>query len=217
MTLPLRPRNDRPARAPALRWLRPHLLATLAITTVLVACGSSPPVNYYQLRAATPDRPATNPASPATARILQIGAVQMPEYLERESMVVPQGQAGLQVLHNDRWAEPLRDAFPRVLGESLAAQVPSLDVWTTPPGSGLQPTWMMRLEVLRFEADPTLSAVHLTVRATLTSAGTPAGMPVVRRFDLTSPVHGSGLDALAAAHGSAVTALATQMAPWFRP
>jgi len=190
-------------------------LCALATAALLAACGSSPPVNYYQLRAPLPASAAAADVA-ADAPILQIGAVPMPEYLERESMVVPQGQAGLQVLHNDRWAEPLRDAFPRVLGESLVARVPGLDVWTTPPGSGLKPTWLLRLEVLRFDPDRTMSAVHLNVRATLSMPGDAAATPQVRRFDVSAPVEGTGLDALAAAHGHAVDMLAGEMAPWFR-
>ena len=58
--------------------------------------------------------------------------MRLPEVLERDALLMPQGQAGLEALQGHRWAEPLRDAVPRLLRQDLATLLGEARVWSAP-------------------------------------------------------------------------------------
>ena len=51
-------------------------------------------------------------------------------------MLLRQGAASLQPLGAARWAEPLRDAVPRLLRQDLATLLGPAQVWSAPPATG---------------------------------------------------------------------------------
>ncbi|MEO8297576.1 MAG: PqiC family protein [Burkholderiales bacterium] len=186
------------------------------MTLLLAGCAAtpSPPPQLYQLRLAPPEPLAaatiTPPATPAEAWQL-ILPVQVPEYLDRDALLLPTGQAGLQPLGRHRWAEPLRDALPRLLRADLAAWRGAGSVWLAPLPPGLAITRELRVELLAFEALPDRSGVHLRARWSLTAGG-PAGAPAVHEEDLTAASTGPEPDALVAAHRLALWRLAQRIA-----
>lgn len=191
----------RPARA----------LAVLLLSGAawLAGCaGGSPPARLYQLRAEAPE--AAAPVA-ATSAVLQMGPVQVPAYLDQDTLLVPTGQAGLQQLIGHRWAEPLRDAVPRLLQQDLARLLGADKVWGRPLPAGVRPTLQLRVELQRLDADPGGAAVGLQARWTLTDpAGTaPARVQEAR---LSAPTGGTSPDALVAAHRRALWMLAQRIA-----
>ena len=190
----------------------------------LAGCGTAlPPPQLYQLRAApplglaTPPTPATPtlPAGAADARAVPtlqlLLPVALPELLDRDAIVLPQGQAGVQALSGHRWAEPLRDAVPRLLRQDLAALLGNGKVWVAPLPAGVVVQRLLRVDVLALQADSTRSSVQLQARWTLSD---PTGRaPVhIRLETLTVPVVGADIDALVAAHRLVLWRLAEQLA-----
>lgn len=184
-------------------------LAALACAPLLMlgACSSSPPVQLYQLRAEPPSTaiPKTAP-DPRLAR-WALGPVLLPDYLDRDAIVRPQGQAGLGTLPGQRWAEPLRDAVPRLLLQDLARLRGSEQVWRTPLPPGVSVDRQLRVDLQRLDADETGSQVVLLARWMLVE---PRGQAPaqVRELRIEVPVQGAGTDALVAAHRAALWALA---------
>jgi uncharacterized lipoprotein YmbA len=201
----------KPIRSPARR-------AWLAASAALLAAGcigSSPPRRLYQLRA-LPAEPGAA-ATPGFGGVLAVGPVTVPEYLNRSAIVVRNGAAGLAAKDGDRWAEPLPDAFTRVLVQNLAARLGAERVWQPPLPNGLRATRQLRVDVLRLDADEgersvVLAARWSVVEAMPVDAAAPAA-PLVRlgewRADVTTA---GGVDALAAAHSSVVARLADAVA-----
>ena len=122
-----------------------NLLLMTAALALLVACGTPQPApRLYQLRAAPPVPLVAQPST----QVVHMLAVTLPELLERDALLIPQGQAGLDALSGHRWAEPLRDAVPRVLRQDLAALIGEARVWTAPLPAGVALTRRLRVEIL---------------------------------------------------------------------
>jgi uncharacterized lipoprotein YmbA len=190
--------------------VRPVFLLSLAL--LLAACGSSPTVQLYQLRAEPP--PPVVSAANATLRDTSrwaLGAVRLPDYLDRDALVRPSGSAGLTALPGHRWAEPLRDAVPRVLAQDLARLRGADQVWRLPlpPGVAVQRQLDVTLQQLEPRADG--SAVVLSARWILVdpSGKSPAQ---VQESRIEAPSADASPDALVSAHRAALWLLAQDIA-----
>ena len=186
-------------------------LAALAVAgaVLLAACASpSPPPALYQLRGAPPV--PVQPV-PGTQVLQLLQPVALPEALQRDSLLLPQGQAGLQALPGHRWAEPLADAVPRLLRQDLAALLGESRVWAAPLPAGVAITRQCRVEILSLLATPDRAAVVLQARWTL-SDPTGRTVPVVTTTQISAPTSGPDVDALVTAHRVALWRLAEQVA-----
>jgi uncharacterized lipoprotein YmbA len=154
----------------------------------------------------------TAPAAPrADVPMFQLLPVSLPELLERDAILVPQGRSGVVALTGHRWAEPLRDAVPRLLRQDLATLLGADRVWVAPLPAGVQPLRQLRVDILSFQVDEPRRAVSLQVRWTVSQTG--GSQPAQSRFDtVAAPVQGGDVDAIAAAHRLAVWQLAQLLA-----
>ena len=115
-------------------------IAMLCLAAALGACASPPAPQWVRLPAATPlPTPEADAAKiPASTHTWQLMLpVRLPDYLDRDALLVPQGGAGLQALPGYRWAEPLRESVPRLLRQDLAVLLGESQVWTAPLPPGL--------------------------------------------------------------------------------
>lgn len=92
-------------------------IASLAM--VLGACGSSPPVRYYDLEALETGYAPDEVGSSSVG----VGPLRTPDYLSRPRMVTRTADATIVVNDFDRWVEPLDDAIHRVLATNLDARL----------------------------------------------------------------------------------------------
>ena len=183
----------------------------VAVASLLAACASpAPPPALYQLRGAPPVPVPVEPVS-GTQVLQLLQPVALPEALQRDSLLLPQGQAGLQALPGHRWAEPLADAVPRLLRQDLAALLGEARVWTAPLPAGVAITLQCRVEILSLLPTPDRTAVILQARWTL-SDPTGRSAPVVMTAQINAASNGSDVDALVSAHRVALWRLAEQVA-----
>ncbi|HSW04600.1 PqiC family protein [Aquabacterium sp.] len=190
--------------------MKKTLSATLTLAAALLAgCAASPPVRLYQLRAEPPV--AIGVLAIPSGWTWQLAAVQLPDYLDRDAIVVPYGQAGLQAHSSDRWAEPLRSSVPRLLRTDLAALLGEDRLWTAPLPAGVVVTRQIRLELLAFEPLADLSGVRLRARWSVQdpSGGTPARN---ESAELVALSDGRDVDSLVSAHRLALWRLAERLA-----
>ncbi|QIB66670.1 PqiC family protein [Kineobactrum salinum] len=129
-----------------------HTLACCVLALLLVGCGSSPRNNYYVLSAET-QAPSGN-QEPS----LGIGPVEIPEYLNRNSLVYRDGSNQLLIASFERWAEPLADGIQRVLGLNLSAELGTQNIRPHPwprddnPGYAIA-LWILSLDVSGQQAE----------------------------------------------------------------
>ncbi|MDI4631590.1 membrane integrity-associated transporter subunit PqiC [Pelomonas sp. V22] len=184
------------------------LLAALA----LGACGTSPPVQLYQLRADPPGySPAQALAATTNAATWGLGPVLLPEYLDRDAIVRASGQASLLTNPGERWAEALRDAVPRLLQQDLARLRGGESVWRMPLPPGVAAARQLRVEIQRLDAESGGRSVVLQARWTLIDTSG-ASRPQVAERRIEVAVTGPDTDALVSAHRSALWQLAQAIA-----
>lgn len=177
---------------------------------LLAACvGTSPPVQLYHLQAGPPVAVAA--VTPSREHWQLMSPVVVPEYLDREAFLLPQGQTGLSAVSGHRWAESLRDSVPRVLRQDLARLLGEGQVWGNPAPPGLAITRQLRVEISALQADADRRAVTLQARWTIVD---PAGKSAPRAASATLQVPSAGgdVDSLVAAHRLALWRLAERIA-----
>jgi uncharacterized protein len=197
------------SRRACLPWL-------LSLPIVLGACAGPalPTPQWWRLPAEA--APPAAPAAVPTREVWQlVGAVALPGHLDRDALLVPVAgsAARLQPREAARWAEPLRDALPRLLRADLASAL-GAPLWTAPLPAGLQPTRLLRLELVAFDLQPGLRGLQVQARYTLASAGL-AGTGLAPRageIAFVQAVTADETEALVLAHRAAIATLAQRLA-----
>lgn len=195
----------------------------LALLLALAGCAGPtlPPIRLYTLHLALPPglapaenvKPSAVPvtASSAATGVWQLAPLRLPAYLDRDALLLPVGASHLQPLDGHRWAEPLRDAMPRLLQEDLRTLRGPAQVWAAPLPAGLRIDRHLAVELLALDITPDRAAVHLRARWTL--ADPTGALPLqVGQADLRAAATGSEPGQLVAAHRLALWRLAERIA-----
>lgn len=200
-------------RTPIALVRRALVLSTTSLLLGLSACGSSPPVALYRLPSAplAGSTLATPTATSASTERWLVSRISLPDYLDRDALLWPDGQTSLRALPGQRWAEPLRDAVPRVLRADLARLRGADRVWNAPLPQGMKADQVLRVEVLAFEAANDGHSLILSARWWLSPAEGQAPT-LVRMFEHRVPLADASPDGLVQAHRAALWALAQDIA-----
>lgn len=96
-----------------------ELLRILAVAalSLLTACGSSPPVNYYSLETLETyySRDSGN------SMLIGVGPLRTPDYLSRSRIVTRDDDGSVFIDDFNRWVEPVDDAVYRIVSLNLDA------------------------------------------------------------------------------------------------
>jgi len=167
-------------------------LLALAVLT-LSGCGSSPPVHYHALNAASP------PQSSGSARLLvEILPIALPERLDRVEMVLSTSAGQLDVRDSDHWAAPLSDEVRQLLSDALWDRLQASDTYQAPVAanaSGLS-QYRLALRIERFEAVPGRNAL---VQGSWTARRLPQGQSATCRASISVPLPATSTEAAATA------------------
>jgi uncharacterized lipoprotein YmbA len=208
------------APCPAQR--RAGLRALLALAAVpalpalsLVGCATrdAPQRRLYGLTG-TPELPAdAKPGQDGRSWVLS-PQLALPELLDRDELLVAEGSAGLRPWPEARWAEPLRDALPRVLAEDLARLRQPYPVALGVASDGGPESLRLVVQVDEWLARSAGAALQLTLRAHWRWAPLHApantALPAAGRAVLTVDCAAQA-DALAAAHRYSAMLLAARI------
>jgi hypothetical protein len=201
--------------------IRRELLLLLAASSLVALAGcathDTPPRRLYGLTGMPPLPPDARPGQDGRAWVLA-SQIALPELLDRDELLVAEGSAGLQPWPEARWAEPLRDALPRVLAQDLwRLRQPYPVALSGLPGSApADGTETLRLvvQVDEWLARADGAGLKLTLRARWRWAPlhAPAGtaLPASGVADIALPCS-AGADALADAYRRSVTELAARI------
>jgi uncharacterized protein len=183
------------------------------VAGALGACSStSAPLRWYRLPSEPPaGEPAPRAAAGAAsgAAVWELNpALPMPELLGRDTLLVEEGDAGIRLLHGHRWAEPLRDALPRLLRDDLARFVPGL--WTGPAAPNAALAGRVQVELLALQGSLPRRQVVLAARWVVTSGA--SAPPRAYRADETVPWTEASPESLVVAQRVAMWRLAQRIA-----
>jgi uncharacterized lipoprotein YmbA len=189
----------------------------LIAATALTGCATreAPPRRLYALTGTPPLPPDAKPGQDGRAWVLS-PQLALPELLDRDEILVAEGSAGLRPWPEARWAEPLRDALPRVLAEDLWRLRQPYPVALGTKGLADSGAESLRLTVQVDEwlARPEGAGLLLTLRArwhwTPLHAAAGTALPPPGAATLTLPCAAQA-DALAGAYRRSITALAARI------
>jgi len=193
-------------RRGALLWLG-------AATLTGCATRNTPPRRLYGLTG-TPPLPAdAKPGQDNRAWVLS-PQLALPELLDRDEILVAEGGAGLRPLPEARWAEPLREALPRVLGEDLWRLRQPYPVTVGKPNSPEGESLRLVVQVDEWLARAEGTGLALKMRARWhwlpLQAPRETALPAPASIELVVPCAAQA-DALADAYRRSVTLLAARI------
>ena len=136
--------------------LKPKHLAIMILWPALAGClgGPSAPTNFYMLSPLSPTQAGTSAAT-AEGRIrIGLATVVIPEYLNRNEIVVNLDNTVYQLAEFNQWAEPLNDNLTRVLAENLTNLLheDSIDVFLA-SDSSIPADYRLEVDVLRLDGN----------------------------------------------------------------
>lgn len=186
---------------------------SLAAAAMLAGCaGESAPQRLYRLPLAVPagePAPRVAAGSGVGATWQLASALPIPELLNRETLLVEEGAAGIRLLHGHRWAEPLRDTLPQLLRHDLALQVPGLWTGLSAPGGAAAPGGQVQVELLALQGSLPRREVVLSARWVVTRS---AAAPRAFRAEQAVPWSDGSVESLVVAQRVAMWRLAQRIA-----
>jgi uncharacterized protein len=118
----------------------PRVCVLLALTAIVAACASSPPMRFYTLTSVGNESASAN--APPAIRVVRVN---LPGEIDRPELVQRIDATRLQLAEDDRWAAPLGQMIQRVLSADLQSRVP-------PTTSGSEPDQLV-VDIEEFIAD----------------------------------------------------------------
>ena len=192
---------------------RDVLLVLAAASLAGCATRDTAPRRLYALTGTPPLPPDAKPGQDTRAWVLS-PQIALPELLDRDEILVAEGSASLRPWPEARWAEPLREALPRVLTEDLwRLRQPYPVTLGTSPGDGVESLRLV-VQIDEWLARADGAGLRLTLRARWRWAPlrAPAGtaLPVAGVAELSVPCAAQA-DALADAYRRSVMLLASRI------
>jgi hypothetical protein len=184
--------------------------AFAVILLVLAACGSSPPSRFYTLHPTLSQKPLQAAAAWAPKKVVGIGPVEIPDYLDRPQIVTRSTQNRVSLSEFDLWGGALKADINRVLVENLCAILPpdrfSPIAWT----QGIPMDYRVTLNVIRFDVKPG-EEVKLCAQWTLSGKERKAGTLIVSS-SFSERLAGDDLNDVVSAMSRAVGRLSEEIA-----
>lgn len=189
--------------------LRRRLVAGAALVLAGCAAAPTPPRRLYRLDSAAP---GPLPEAPPAAEVWALSpTVALPEYLQRDAILVAADDARLQSLDGERWAEPLRDALPRLLRADLERLRGAGSTWLAPLPAGLAAARLLRVELAELHAVGSPAGVRCVARWWLEDPGG-RQPPRAGSATLHEPTAGTGAEEIVRAHRRVLWRLAQLIA-----
>ena len=192
---------------------RRHLLTSAgAVTLLLAGCASTQaPTRWYELKSEPPETlPAPRPGDGVVWELS--GRLPLPDALERDTLVVASGAAGVVPLSGHRWVVPLRESIPVRLAADLALLRGEGLVWLSPAPAGVAMAKRLRVAIDTLVADEERQTLRLRPRWWFTDASAPPTTPPTTGMaSIDIALADRSADALAAAHRLALWRLAQRI------
>jgi hypothetical protein len=173
--------------------------------SLVCACGSSPPIRYYTLKAIAP---ATTIASIPDQVVVRVQPIAIPPELDRLQLVSRSGPYSVQITDSERWAAPLEDQVRRVVSDDLGARLPPNLVADPNEPATNEPRRLLSIAIADFYSDGTCAA---TLRADWTLRS-PKGDSEHGTEQVQIPDGGSCSSAVPAAMSAALAMLSDRLA-----
>lgn len=126
-------------------------IISLGLIIVASACGTTAPTRYYTLSNTDINQIKVDNKANAKGINIQIGAVSIPEIVDRSQLVISNVDNRVNILDNDRWAQPLRNEISTAIIAGLKHNLPNATI-TDSRIKAIEPDYRISLDVRKFEA-----------------------------------------------------------------
>ena len=131
--------------------MKAHFLCCALFALAVSACASSPQVRYYTLSTETDLKARASSAASVHHNSYAVGAVAIPNLLDRPQIVLRSSANTIEVLDYDRWAAPLSDELQRVLIADLSMRLGANSVIDPGLMSSLHMDRRITISILKFD------------------------------------------------------------------
>lgn len=136
-----------------LLFFRLKALTIVFLFMYLAGCASSAPTRFYVLSPLTSSKAESQALKDEGCVAIGIGPVELPAYLDRPQIVTRISENELNLAEFDKWAEPLKENFSRVLIENLSTQL-CADAISIFPWKGPTPIdYQVEVTVIRMDGN----------------------------------------------------------------
>ncbi len=193
-----------------------RFLFSLFLTVVamlLAACTSSPPVEQFYTLTTESVSPVSTVRPDALA--VSIGAIHLPEQVDRPQIVTLDGEQRVVISEQHRWAASLQAQIGQVLASGLAQRLDTALVTAYPQPEPRSPDLRITFTVQRFQAQPGHGVVVdalWTIRATQSEKSLSGHAQALAPIALT----GDNYADIAAAYRTALDEITQQVAKGIR-
>ena len=133
--------------------------AIVIVAATLAACGGSAPSRFYTLSPMASGKPVRADAVGLPRVVVGIGAVEIPDYLDRPQIVTRTSQHQLTLAEFDQWGGSLKADVNRVLLEDLARTLPADRFSVVILKRGILIDYKITLCLVRLDVEPGQGAV----------------------------------------------------------
>ena len=174
----------------------------------LTGCARSPQVTFYTLAPVAQAGVGSAPPSFTTA----VAPVTLPEYVDRPQLVLNTAGSRVNVLDMHRWAEPLKNAIPRLLADNISRLLGTDRVSSYPQSASNDADYRVTADFLHFESSG--DSVMLEALWNIRPPGD--GPRKIRRFKISEPFREDNNEARVAAYSRALASLSRDIADSLR-
>ena len=192
------------------RFLAAVMLVVLAI--VLTGCigGTSKPSKFYLLRSMEKPQNSMPIAGNGDSVSVLIGPITLPAYLDRTQMVTVSGKHELALEEFNRWAEPLKDNFYRVLMEDLSLLLNTSEVYAYDRDGATKTDYQVVIDVTRYYS---VAGGNAVLTAFWTVSGKESSAPGIKRKSVfRRAVSSTGITGLVEAQNQTLAELSREIA-----
>ncbi len=190
------------------------LLMVASLSATLAGCfGTSPQARFYTL---APAESRGTSETTGLEKIVAVGPVTIPEYLNRKQIVTRSGRNEIIIAEFDRWGGSLDGDITNVLVASVASRLGSMRIavvpWRFAPVAVAQAGYRIPVNVMRFDGTPGEKVVLNATWSVYAKGEKQEDSLFATESTIIENVNGRGYDALVAAMGKAVESLGNEMA-----
>jgi uncharacterized lipoprotein YmbA len=196
--------------------MMPLLFSRLKALTIvfllmyLAGCASSAPTRFYVLSPLTSSKAESQALKDEGCIAIGIGPVELPAYLDRPQIVTRVSENELNLAEFDKWAEPLKENFSRVLMENMSTLL-CADAISIFPWKGSTPIdYQVEVTVIRMDGNVGGNAT-LVARWAIFKEND-RKMLLTRQSSFSRLINSEGYKALVSAQSRAIADLSREIA-----
>jgi uncharacterized lipoprotein YmbA len=185
-----------------------------ALLVVQFGCTGSPSSRFYLLSSLSRTGQEAKAPTDENCPSIGIGPISVPGYLDQPQVVTRTTGNELLLAEFDRWAEPLRENFTRVLSQNISTLLCTKSVVLFPWQRRIPVDYRIEMDVLRF--DGTLGGNASLEAWWRVFSGDGRKMLVAKKSSFSEPVDGKDFGSLISAQSRALGRLSSEIAEAIR-